>query len=29
MEIKETHETGKNSKNKHFEVESSIDWSFH
>ena len=28
-EIKETHETGQNSKNKHFEVKSSIDWSFH
>ena len=28
-EIKQPHETGQNSKNKHFEVESSIDWSFH
>ena len=27
-EIKETHETGQNSKNKHFEVKSSNDWSF-
>ena len=27
-ETKETHETGQNSKNKHFEVKSSTDWSF-